>query len=132
MQNAKGSVRVIGGLDLQGPKSPFLGSIERSSGGSVGTENSMGSVGAQMWSSSDDFELASNLTARSREIRGQMSRHMQEGTIDADAESLTNEGKVYIISSRRFEMRARRRKSHWKRIISPVILQMSKLSRKSR
>ena len=51
-------------------------------------------MGADKWSSSDDYELASTLAARSRDIRGQMSKHMQEGTVHADAQSLTNECRV--------------------------------------
>ena len=85
VQNAKGRVRVIGGLEVQEPKSPFLGSVEHSSGGSAGTEK---------WSINDDYELASTLVARSQDIRGQMSKHMQEGTVHAGAQSLTNEGRT--------------------------------------
>ena len=85
MQNAKGRVRVIGGLETQEPKSPFLGSVEHSPDGSVGAEK---------WSISDDYELASTLVARSQDIRGQMSKHIQEGTVHAGAESLTNEGRT--------------------------------------
>ena len=83
VQNAKGRVRVIGGLEQNASEVQFLGCVERSPDRSVG---------AEMWSSSDDYELAATLVARARDIRGQMSKHIREGTIDPDSKSLVSEG----------------------------------------
>ena len=85
VQNAKGRVRVIGGLEQNESENHFLGSVAQSPGTSVG---------AEMWSCSDDFELAATLVARARDIRERMSKHIREGTIDLDSKSLTSEGKT--------------------------------------
>ena len=58
-RNAKGRVRVIGGLEAHEPPSKFLGSISESPPVCPDTW-----VGPPVWSCSDDYELAATLVAR--------------------------------------------------------------------
>ena len=60
-QNAKGRVRVIGGLEANEPPNMFLGSIDESPPACPDTW-----VGPQVWNTSDDLELAETLCARAR------------------------------------------------------------------
>ena len=69
-QNAKGRVRVIRGLEANEPPGSFLGSIDESPPVCPDTW-----VGPQVWSCSDDYELAATLVARARHQRADVQAY---------------------------------------------------------
>ena len=88
-QNAKGRVRVIGGLQANEPQNMFLGNINESPPACPDTW-----VGPQVWNCSDDYELAAALCAQARDVRECMSQHIRAGTIDPDSKTLADEGRT--------------------------------------
>ena len=90
VQNAKGRVRVLGGLEAQEPSEPFLGSIDRQPGESVGTP-------ARAASASDDskcvhVDAVESVVSESRAVREAMAQHIGQNTVCADADSLLARG----------------------------------------
>ena len=93
VQNAKGRVRVLGGLEAREPSEPFLGSIGNHRAESVGTSGR-----SEGGSSDDNFidEVTENVVAKARDIRETMSRHISQGTVCVEADQLLKQGTVAL------------------------------------
>ena len=88
VQNAKGRVKVLGGLEAQ-PPAPFLGSVAHQPGESVGTPARTSSANDCVY-----VDAVESVSAESRAVREQMAQHIGQNTVCAEADALLARGKA--------------------------------------
>ena len=107
MQNAKGRVRVLGGLEASGQDTAFLGAIGPSRDGPV--EAPARSEAEKAFTSSSGIlnkPRAGNAhmlgtTRRAKEIREEMARHVENGTVSPKADELESEARAVLVELQR-------------------------------